>query len=222
MYLEVLPRFKTKVVKQFCINTEYMQAHRDYFGEALDMCEEFGILEFINLHENFDEALIHQFYATIHFSTDQRSITWMTKDQVLSSSWADFATLLRMRDYGEFLTVEEDAQVFWISYMNKPMQPSALSHLLIQGRGVPGESKFLQKTWHIMHRIFRNTVLPRVGNFDQVHGRLIDLMVVSSQMMGKGKRLDVMDILWNEIHEVIMKRTVPIFGALIMKLILRA
>ena len=31
-----------------------------------------------------------------------------------------------------------------------------------------------------------------------------------------------MNILWNEIHEVIMKRTVPIFGALIMKLILRA
>ena len=109
--------------------------------------------------------------------------------------------------------MEEDAQVFRITYMNKPMKPSALSHLLIQGRGVPGESKHLQKTWHIMHRIFRNTVLPWVGNFDQVHGRLIDLMVVSSHMVGKGKQLDVMNILWNEIHEVIMKRTVPIFGS---------
>ena len=99
IYHEVLPRFKTKIVKQFCINTEYMQAHRDYFGEALDMCEEFGILQHINLHENFQEALIHQFYATVHFATDQRSITWMSKDKVLSSSWADFASLLGMRDY---------------------------------------------------------------------------------------------------------------------------
>ena len=127
----MLPRFKTKVVKQFCINTEYMQAHWDYFGEALDMCEEFGILQYINLHENFDEALIHQLYATVHFATDQRSITWMSKDKVLSSSWADFASLFGTRDYGEFLTVEEDAQVFRISYMNKPMKPSTLSHLLI-------------------------------------------------------------------------------------------
>ena len=59
IFNEVLPHFKTKVVKQLYINTEYMRAHRDYFGEALDMCEQFGILEFINLHENFDEALIH-------------------------------------------------------------------------------------------------------------------------------------------------------------------
>jgi hypothetical protein len=118
--------------------------------------------------------------------------------------------------------VDDDAQVFRISYMNKPMKPSALSHLLIQGRGVCGESKHLQKTWHIMHRIFRNTVLPRVGNFDQIHGRLIDLMVISSEMVGQGKKLDIMDILWNEIHEVIMKRHVPIFGSLIMKLIVHA
>ena len=146
----------------------------------------------------------------------------MSKDKVLSSSWADFATLLQLKDYGDFLTVDEDAQVFCISYMNKPMKPFALSHLLIQDCGVSRESKHLQWTWHIMHRVYRNTVMPRVGNFDQIHGCLIDLMVTSFDMVGKGKQLDVMHILWNEIHEVIMKRTMPIFGSLIMKLIIHA
>ena len=32
IFYEVLPKYKTKVVEQFCINTDYMEKHHDYFG----------------------------------------------------------------------------------------------------------------------------------------------------------------------------------------------
>ena len=47
IFYEVLPKFKSKVVEQFCINTDYMEKHLDYFGEAIEICKEFGIYEYI-------------------------------------------------------------------------------------------------------------------------------------------------------------------------------
>jgi hypothetical protein len=83
-----------------------------------------------------------------------------------------------------------------------------------------GFQKNLLKVWDIMHRIYRNTVMPRVGNFDQIHGKLIDLLFESSTMVGQGKKLDVMDIIWHEMYAVVMKKRPSIFGAHIMQLII--
>ena len=41
----------------------------------------------------------------------------------------------------------------------------------------------------------------------------------SSLMVGQEKKLDMMDIIWNESYVVVMNRRVPIFGAILMKLI---
>ena len=58
IFYEVLPKFKTKVVGQFCINTDYMEKHLDYFGEAIEVCKEFGIYEYIGVQEDYNEHLI--------------------------------------------------------------------------------------------------------------------------------------------------------------------
>ena len=71
-----------------------------------------------------------------------------------------------------------------------------------------------------MHRIFRNIVAPHVGNFDQMHGKMIDLMHESHIMQGQGKKLDVMDVIWHEMYSVVMKRRPSIFGSHVMTLIL--
>ena len=83
-----------------------------------------------------------------------------------------------------------------------------------------GYQKNLLKVWDIMHRIFRNTLTPRVGNFDQMHGKMIDLMHESHIMQGQGKKLDVMDVMWHEMYSVVMKRRPSIFGPHVMILIL--
>ena len=95
IFYEVFPQFKTRVVQQFCINTDYMEKHMDYFSEAVAICKEFGIYEFIGLQEDYNSHLIMQFFATVHFFPDEpRRIKWMTKGVVLEATWSDFASLL--------------------------------------------------------------------------------------------------------------------------------
>ena len=101
IFYEVLPKFKAKVVEQFCINTDYMEKHLDYFGEAIEICKEFDIYEYIGVQEDFNAHLVMQFIATVHFFADEpRRIKWMSKDEVLEATWSDFASLLGLVDLG--------------------------------------------------------------------------------------------------------------------------
>ena len=89
IFYEVLPKHKTRVCTQFCINTEYMEKNAAYFGEAIEICKEFGIYDYIGLQQNFNDHLVTQFFATVHFFSDKpRWIKWMSKDQVLEATWS--------------------------------------------------------------------------------------------------------------------------------------
>ena len=39
----------------------------------------------------------------------------------------------------------------------------------------------------------------KVGNWDEIHGNLIDLLIEPQRHQGKGERLDVMDYLYHEM-----------------------
>jgi hypothetical protein len=59
----------------------------------------------------------------------------------------------------------------------------------------------------------------KVGNFDDVHSFVVDLMVNSHKMKGTGVKMDVMDLLYNELYfGVIEKRSCP-YAPFMMKLI---
>ena len=49
---------------------------------------------------------------------------------------------------------------------------------------------------------------------------MIDLLHESHLMVGQGKKLDVMDVMWNELYSVVMKRRPSTFGPRVMLLIL--
>ena len=126
-----------------------------------------------------------QFFATVHFfSDDPRRIKWMSKDQILEATWSQFASLLGLSEHGFELDEDAQQQFFRINYNTPPLKPEVLYDLYILWRVVVGLQKNLLKVWDIMHRIFRNTVAPRVGNFDQMHGKMIDLMHESHTMQG--------------------------------------
>jgi hypothetical protein len=51
----------------------------EYFGEALAMCEEFGLLPLMQFTQNWDEDLVVQFYSTVYFTEDEdKTIKWLT------------------------------------------------------------------------------------------------------------------------------------------------
>ena len=49
-----------------------MQANMAYFGEALEVCEQFGLLDLIEINEDYDEHLVGQFFATLFL--DRKSV----------------------------------------------------------------------------------------------------------------------------------------------------
>ena len=219
-FYEEYPTHKNKVVQQFSISVPHMQANMAYFGEALEVCEQFGLLDFIEINEDYDEHLVGQFFATLFFhNEDDRKITWMTKNQVFTATWAEFAALFGLQDYGADTTPAFLSTHFRVPYPEKTMGVHELYDLYIPGRAMVGLQKNLLPVYDILHRIFRNTLAPRVGNFDQIHGTLIDIMVHTHRQRGSGLKLDIMDIIWNEMYNSVMKRRVPVFAPMVMRLI---
>ena len=67
----------------------------EYFGEALALCEEFDLVKLMSINCDFDVQLIHQFYATIHFSTnDARTLSFMCRDELFQVPWRAFCNAL--------------------------------------------------------------------------------------------------------------------------------
>ena len=54
----------------------HMKKDRAYFGEPLDLVEQFGIEELLTFHMDFDPEIVARFFASVHFHTDeQRTMT---------------------------------------------------------------------------------------------------------------------------------------------------
>ena len=65
----------------------------------------------------------------------------------------------------------------------------------------------------IMHRIFRNTLFPRVGDKDKVHDYLVDMMLLCEEArLHAAQPLDISHIMWNELRFAVYNRKVPIYG----------
>ena len=166
--------------------------------------------------KNCDPMLIAQFYATVHFSTgEQKSFTWMTRNEQCSATLADLGALL-----GYQVIHDTDPSFFRCHNYGRPMIKEELAPLYMEGDVVHGCIKYLLPTWDIMNRIFRDTIAPKVGNVDQIHGFQVDLLVNTYKNRGKGLQLDVMDFIWNEMTLVAALRRVPSFCPYIMALIL--
>ena len=142
------------------------QQNAAYFGEAKEICEELGLIPLMKFVKNYDPTLIAQLYATVHFSAGvNKSFTWMSRNNQCSATLAEFGALL-----GYQVIHDEDPGYFRCHSFGRPMAKDALAPLYMEGIVVHGSIKYLQPTWDIVNRIFRDTIAPKVGNVDQVHG----------------------------------------------------
>ena len=99
------------------------------------------------------------------------------------------------------------------------MDKKELKGMYIKGWEVVGKLNHLLPTWDIMVRIFRETVHPKGGKFDEIHLYEVDLLVNARKMQGKGIKLDIMDYIYHEMWTATMERKLPPFAPYIMMLI---
>ena len=84
IYMDVIKAKQNHYVEVHWIDMNHMRQdkHRDYFGEALDPVEQFGIEHMLTFHLDFDPDIVAQFFASVHFHTDDaRTMKWMTNGQ---------------------------------------------------------------------------------------------------------------------------------------------
>ncbi|KAK1685516.1 hypothetical protein QYE76_046364 [Lolium multiflorum] len=194
IFYEVYVPFKKGVAPQHAIDTGKMAASR-YFEEAYAMCGEFGLYPIMELNKDYDVGLIQQFYATVHFDTDEaKTFRWMSHERLLESNLAKFGSAL---GYPRLPDVDANG---WRCHDSSFSQPrEVLENLYIKGWGVPGKSADLLPTWDIMLRVYRETIGPKGGNLDELHLYEVDLMGNSFAKKGTGEKLDVMDYIYNEM-----------------------
>jgi hypothetical protein len=87
------------------------------------------------------------------------------------------------------------------------------------GRACCGSAYDILPTYDIMNRVFHNTFDPKKGNIDEVHGFLVDLLVLTHLNQGCGKQIDSMYDIWHEIRDCSLVRKLPAFSTYIMRLI---
>ncbi|KAK1650742.1 hypothetical protein QYE76_068547 [Lolium multiflorum] len=214
IFYEVYVPFKKGVTPQHAIDTGKMAASK-YFAEAYAMCGEFGLYPIMEFTKEYDVEMIHQFYATVHFDTDEaKTFRWMSSDKLLESNLAKFGSAL---GYPRLPGVDANG---WRCHDSSFSQPrEVLEPLYIKGWGIPGKSADLLPTWDIMLRVYRETIGPKGGNLDELHLYEVDLMANSFAKRGTGEKLDVMDYIYNEMWSCVMEKKLPAFAPYIMKLI---
>ena len=210
VYNDIYLNQKTKVTKQHSLDIDHMklEKHHGYFDEALSLCEEYGLINIMTLNQRYDDFLIAQFFSTVHFDNDEkRTLRWMTKDTVLEATLEEFGNSLGYTLGG------------WTCHGGgRPMSSDVLAPITLED-GTPGETDDLIPTYEIMHRIYRETLAPRVGNTDQVHAFVIDLMYWTFTKQGSHEELDVMNFIYNELHLAVIDKRAPVFGTYVMRLI---
>ncbi|KAE8803444.1 putative atp-dependent rna helicase ddx11 [Hordeum vulgare] len=146
-----------------------------YFGEALAMVEQLEIAELRTFHFDFDPEIVAQFFVTIHFHSDEEhTISWMNNGERLSATWKEFMDLLNVCDEGLEHSVGLRPHAKPSATSKEKLLPFFIEKIYPSGEVSHVPNPFLD----VMHRIFRNALFPHVGNKDQVHSYLVDMLFI--------------------------------------------
>ena len=217
IYLDVIKAKQNIYVPVEWIDMEHLRKNQAYFGEPLDLVEQFGIEEIITFHLDFDPELVAQFFASVHFHTDEkRTMTWMTNGKRMSAEWKEFMDMLNIRDEGLDVPVGACPHANPESANKNKLQPFLVEKTLPSGK----KSFVLNPFLDIMHKIFRNSLFPCIGDKDKVHSYIMGMMLMCEEVRRhEAEPLDVSHIMWSELQFAMFHWKLPIYGPYLFLLI---
>ena len=181
------------------VRLQHMADHPEYFGEATALCDQFRIGPIISFNKDFSVDLLAQFFATVHFRhSGVRSLTWMMDVYRVTCTWEKFMDALGV----PFTTPAEPAETASLrphtEAAARPKGDLAPFQVVVPYTDTKGRKKtqlILSRFLDIMHRIFRTSLFPCVGNLDQVHGYMVNMLLLCEECKGTTQTLDVCNIL---------------------------
>ncbi|KAK1698754.1 hypothetical protein QYE76_015451 [Lolium multiflorum] len=178
-----------KVRPMQAINVDLL-AENDHFEDAIWVTGRMGLKELMKIQCDYSPELIKQFFATVAFKND------------VSALWNGCG----LRLHGPQKT---DKNVLFDLY---------------DSSGKIGSTKGLLPIYSQVLRFLRATIAPSGGNNDALRGALVDLMHLSFKCARDDNEdqdfsLDIMDFIFNEIHDVVVSRTTMPYAPYIQLLI---
>src|SRR3954469_1651320 len=199
------------------VSLQHMAAHPGYFQEATAIVDQFGLGPIISFNKDFSPDLLAQFFATVYFRSQSgvRSLIWMLGEHRVSCTWEQFMAAL-----GVPFTSPDDAtgssglrpHTAANARPKGDLAPFQISVPYTDAKGRQRTRLILTRFLDIMHRIFRTSLFPRVGNLDLVHGYLVNMLLLCEEHKGTTQTLDISNIMWEELYSAVMERKVPIYG----------
>ncbi|KAK1663920.1 hypothetical protein QYE76_052079 [Lolium multiflorum] len=201
-----------KVRPMQAINVDDL-ADNDHFEDAIWVTGRMGLKELMKIQCDYSPELIKQFFATLAFKKDaERTMEWMSGSTHCEATVRRFASILGLPAEGGLRLhgpQKTDKNVLFDLY---------------DSSGAVGSTKGLLPIYSQVLRFLRATIAPSGGNNDALRGALVDLMHLSFKCARDDNEdqdfsLDVMDFIFNEIHDAVVSRTTMPYAPYIQFLI---
>ena len=205
IYKNVLIPLKEKVAPQKAIDFQYIQERKDKFGDIPLLCELYGLLDIMEFGYYYEERVIMQFYATLYIDDKdphEKFFYWMTGSREFKGSLSQFAEVLGIDKpkevHPEFIRLHDDV----------PKKPSDLRECYRREPNdvVYGNIGNLLPMFDVLQRLFRWTLFPKVGDSSNIRGYLKNLLLHIAKQDKKPQKIDVMDLLYQEIRMKMVDR----------------
>jgi hypothetical protein len=227
---ELYAKITHKVCPQKVVDFEHLRKS-EYFKEALWIIGKLGFHPLMQLKQDFNILLVHQFFATLVFGDgEELPMTWMTGDQVVQSNFIEFAKELGYSFKGNHEPSGARMHLYGVAHDKKVLAPfygKLTKDAIDQGKKiVVGDSYGLRTRYNLLIHLFCENIAPGAGNLDALCGGLVNILAYSHEVFCKGEEaqvdpIDVMDFIHREMYECILSKKAPVYAPYVMRLIKR-
>ena len=209
---------RVRMRKNAHVPTDYFNLDnvREHWPDVMALMDFHQISKIMTVSTPYSPDLLQQFYATVHFSTDpQRSLTWMSANVQCSATLAEFGALFGLSEL-------QPAPCYVRLHLSKPIPAeSGIRHCYPPGIGLRGKipkTVYMYPYWKVVHGILRNCLACKFGEKGMVRDRMVNCLYHFVDPAKKNKQIDILDYLWQEMQQVVLRNQVPIYGPLLQTL----
>jgi hypothetical protein len=229
IFMEIYGRLtKYKVCPQKTVDFEHLHKHA-YFAEALWITEKLGLHPLMKINQDYNVALVHQFFATVVFGDGEDiPMTWMLGNDICRSSFRDFVGILGYAFVGTNIASGLRMHIEGVAYHKKTLKPlyGKLAPSAKRKEIVLGDAYGFKTHYNILLRLFHENIAPSAGNLDAIHGGLVNLLPYSHEVFVSGEEaevepIDVMNFIYKEMYDtMITKKKTLVYAPYVMLLII--
>ena len=162
----------------------------------VDRFEAMGLANFLQYRCDWNETVIHQFYATLEISMEEERIWWTTGKKTYYASFAQFAAANEL-DY-DSITNEQSVNVVLENPLDENDYPMYYEPANVGIARSFGGIHGLRHHPTVINKIARVTFMPKSGNKDKIRGLYWN--VISHVM--NGNRINVITLIMDQLADL--------------------